>query len=165
MGIAVYTKEFRTAVAADYLGQDLIAMLINAPQLGLGEIPTKENINDSINLTMQEAASLEVGNSKGYKRFIVTLEEPTYDEINKRAIFNVTSKFIAKGGSIGPFTHLCYATQTNLNGATDANGNNAGDTQGILVKVEPVDFAPNTIAENVFYTHVTQFIVSTRIFS
>jgi hypothetical protein len=165
MGISIYTKEFVTSLAEEYLGNNLVAMLLNAPDLGIEEVPTSEQLQNTIDLTMAEAANLEVNNSNNYKRAIITLPTPEYKASNKTLTYSVTSEFIAIEGDIGPFTHIAYATQTNLTDATDENGNNAGDVQGVLVKVEALEFAPLSISPNIFYNHVTNFIISTRIFN
>ncbi len=157
--ISTYTTEIQESFLQEYLGYNLIAILIYKPSLGITDSPTPTELAARKSLTMLDASALEVVLGHGYKRAIV---QPTLVALegSERIQLAAEAKFIADStGAIAAATHICYVRGANLIGAAPANGNNRGDTAGILIKVEPLANAPLSIAAGVTFIHQTIFEV------
>ena len=157
--IPQYTTEFKQ----DYLNQisyNLTAFLISKPSLGLTDAPTLPQLAARKALTMAVAAASEITATNGYERFFIDTVE-AIDNVDGTSEFTVTSTFTPDAStSLAPFTHICYAYNTAVIGATSLNGNNRGSTVGTLIKVEPIISAPLTVTSPAVFTHTTTFKVS-----
>lgn len=157
--IPQYTTEFKQ----DYLNQisyNLTAFLILKPSLGLNDAPTLPQLAARKALTMTTASVDEIAVTNGYERvFIDTVE--IIDNVDGTSEFTVISTFTPDADeALAPFTHICYAYNTAVLGATSINGNNRGSSVGTLIKVEPIIAAPLTITSPAVFTHTTTFKVS-----
>lgn len=162
--IPTYTNEYREGVILEYLSFNLVSFLIYKPSLGLSDSPTVSELEGRRNLTMNIAASAEVGsaNLNGYKRQIVSLSEPTDSSITSSTNVQGTTEFTAQGGSIGPFTHIVIARGADLRNITVSNGNNRGNNTGTVIFVEPVIEGPIILQAPFTYQHTFNFTISTR---
>lgn len=141
---ATITKEIKTYFITNTIGYNLVALLINRPTLGITNSPTNDQLLLRENLTMATAVDQEVS-STGYQRYIATVDSEDIVYSNGQATVNVTATFTAPtNSSIGPFTHIVWTRGANLIGATSANGNNRGNTNGTIWKVELVNQVANT---------------------
>jgi hypothetical protein len=143
---ATITKEIREFFITDTIGYNLVAFLINMPSLGNTDTPTNDQLLNRENLTMASAAAQEV-TATSYARYIASIDPTDIVEDNDGKFFiSVTAVFTPTSDNpIGPVTHVVWARGANLVGATELNGNNRGDTTGIVYKVEPLVAAPQTL--------------------
>lgn len=155
--IPTITNDFYNFLLLESVSYNLVAILINKPTLGLTDLPTADELKLRKELTVTSAVSQEIS-SVGYKRFILEVEESDVEIDSNSTTFSVEleSSFVAPStNSLGPFTHICYIRGANLIGANNANGNNRGDTTGVIYKVEPINNAPLTLQAGATFTHVT----------
>ena len=150
----IITNEFYRYLINQATGYNMAAILINMPSLGLTDSPTSDQLINRRQLTLVNAVAQEIALTGGYQRSIITLPSTITTDSNNNFTLSITATFTASG-AMGPFTHICYVKGANLVGATTSNGNNRGDTTGILYKVEPVITAPLTIQANVTFSHTT----------
>jgi hypothetical protein len=131
------------------INTNLVVILINRPQLGIGTVLTPAEIDARLNITMAQAALWEISS---YSRFIVTtpiITIPT--RTAPTASLVATATFTPSGGPIGPFTHALVVRGANLVGASPANGNNRGSNVGTVVHIETVVSAPLSVAPPAVY--------------
>lgn len=161
--IETYTQEFREDLVEHYLSKDLVAFLIHLPSLGITDTPTSNQLEQRKLLTMMAASAAEIEVQHGYKRSLVAVT--AYPPLNPyQTIYDLTSTFTAAAnGDFPEATHICYACGVNLTNPTNGNGNHRGDTQGTLIKVEPLFNAPLTIRAGVTFTHSTSFKITSQI--
>ena len=131
--------EIRNSIV-EFLSRNIVAFLIYYPELGLTDTPTLEEYERRKGLSMTEASNREVGGYylNGYQRFIPRPDEIYISQTHPFMYIKLEPKFQAIDGVIGPFTHICLATDVNVYGANPSNGNNRGDGQGSLILVKPV---------------------------
>lgn len=160
--IPTYTTEYLDKIYEDYVGFNLVAFLINRPALGITNTPSVGELDLRRSLTMQIAASYEIALTNGYSRSIITLiKDPASTTTD--VIYTGTATFTANSsGALSSATHICFARGANLNGGTTLNGQNRGNTQGTLIKVEPLLNAPLSIPASTTLTHNTSFKLSSR---
>jgi hypothetical protein len=142
--IPTITKEVQETIA-NYISTGISCFLINYPDLGLDTQPNTEQYNLRKMLTMERAVLYELPLGGGYKRFIPDLV--TNAQLLDLQRLTINAKFIATSGPIGPFTHVCVAMATNLIGANTSNGNNRGNSSGVLIASIPVyrSMGPNNL--------------------
>ena len=162
--IPTYTTEIRRSIIDTYLSFNLVAILINRPSLGLTDTPTNTEMNERRNLTMAQVIASEIGSTslKGYKRQIITVNPGATVAGTTLSQNSIVVTFqAAPGTSLDPFTHIVYVRGANLTLATDLNGNNRGNVSGTVVLVEPIQFAPVTLAHPSTFQHTLDLKVST----
>lgn len=139
--IPVITKELKQSVVS-YLTNSCVGLLIYMPQLGLSRNPTGEEFERRRNLTMEEAASHEIGglNLHGYQRSAATLNIQTTDSYT-RVVYTV--EFQAYEGSMDPFTHVCICRGVPIIN-DPVTGNGRGSSTGQVIAVMPVVDRPNS---------------------
>lgn len=150
MGIPTYTNLIKENIIKNYLGSNLVVVLINNPNLGITDSPTVQQLNARRNLTMIDVFNTEIGgnNLNGYARAIVNNSNINPIIVNTdltEAEINVS--FTAVGGVMGPFSHIVVVRGANVSGANPlTNGNNRGDTTGNIIFIEPItnNAAPET---------------------
>lgn len=156
------TKELKTYFINNTIGYNLVALLINMPSLGVTSSPTNDQLLLRENLTMATAVAQEVAIGTSYKRHIIQFDSEDIVYSNGQATINVTVTFtpLATTNTIGPFTHVVWARGANLVGANSGNGNNRGDTTGIIWKVQSVVAAPITITYPVVFSSTTDITIT-----
>lgn len=160
--IPTYTTEYSTKLFEDYLGFNLVAFLISRPSLGLTDTPSIAELDARRALTMMQAAAYEIALTNGYARSILTLVKNPASTTTD-LIYTATATFTASSaGALSSATHICFARGANLTGGNAANGQNRGNTQGTLIKVEPLLNAPLSISASTTLTHSTSFKLSSR---
>ena len=143
--IPTYTDAIKQGIIQDYLGSNLVVLLINAASLGITDTPTVVQLEARRDYTMVQVFSTEIGATvlNGYARQIVapidiTVTQPT-DELSEAEI---TVTFTANGGDMDAFSHFVVVRGADLTGADPVlNGNNRGNTIGDIIFIEPVDNA------------------------
>lgn len=142
MAIPTYTYSIKDNIIRNYLGSNLVVALINNPNLGITDTPNNQEAEARRNLTMTDIFNTEIGSLSlnGYARAIIVNNTITTNRINTNlteAELNVS--FTATNGDIEPFSHIVAIRGANIIGADPTlNGNNRGDTNGIIIFVEPV---------------------------
>jgi hypothetical protein len=136
-----FTTEYYTGLL-NYTSTNLVALLINRPELGLSSSPTLTQLEARLSLTMEDAVAWELTQS-AYSRAIVTspvIMLPTSTTLTAELIATVTFS-----GIIGPFTHILFTRGANVAGANAGNGNNRGSSNGTIIWIDSVVSAPLTI--------------------
>lgn len=147
MAIPTHTYAIKENIIKNYLGSNLVVVLINNANLGITDTPTAQEQESRATLTMTDVFNTEVGSTSlnGYARAIVSSSSIVTSVINTQlteAEINVS--FTATGGDIEAFSHIVVirgATVTNADPLL--NGNNRGDTNGNIIFVEPVTNTSN----------------------
>ncbi len=163
--LAQHTTQYQNNLVLEYIASNLVALLIYKPDLGLTDFPSDTELLNRRALTMSTAATAELAVLNGYTRRTVALVVASSTDPNT-VIYTSSTTFTASG--TGPFsqaTHICYARGVNLLGGNAGNGNNASDTAGTIIKVEPLLNAPLVVPTSTTFTHTTKFIVSNRLLS
>lgn len=121
----------------NYLLENSCLILINYPEMGFDNTPTQNEINLRKNLDMEEVSLRETSlQNNGYLRSLVGLSSIV--STSKPFARIITGSFKAQGGPIGPFTHVVLARDTNIINADFSNGNNRGDSAGVVISCSPV---------------------------
>lgn len=160
--IPTYTNEIRLKILDTFVSINLVAILINYPELGITDSPSAPQAALRRALTMQIVATKELALTGGYQRSIITLPASTPDstDLNRSnssgiATFQPISTF-------APCTHIVYARGANLSGVDPSNGNNRGNTLGTVIFVEPIVGAPLTLSNPTVFQHNFTFSTTTR---
>ncbi len=160
--IETYTQEFRENLINEYVRAGLVAFLIRIPSLGVTDTPTTLQLEARKGLTMLEAVEAEIAVLNGYKRALVAATLNPSSNLYQ-TYYNLTSTFEASiEGNFPEATHICYARGANVTDMTNANGNNRGDTQGTLIKVEPLEGAPLILGSGTTLTHNSIFRLTSQ---
>lgn len=151
-----FTNEYYTGLI-NYTNTNLVAFLINRPELGISNSPTLSQLEERLSLTMPDAVAWELTNTS-YSRSIITapiVNLPTSTTLSAELIANATFS-----GTIGPFTHIVFARGANIAGANLANGNNKGSSQGTIIWIDAVTSAPISITPPATYTYTLTLPIS-----
>jgi hypothetical protein len=144
--IPTYTYAIKEKIIKDYLGSNLVVLLINNNNLGITDAPSSTQLEARQNYNINNLATQEIGaaNLNGYKRHVIlnnsivpNIISPTLTEVN------LTASFTAVGGNFDLFSHIVVLRGANLTNITTLNGNNRGDTTGTIVYIEPVQNTAN----------------------
>ncbi|MFO0089607.1 MAG: hypothetical protein ACK518_02165 [bacterium] len=144
-----FTNEYYTGII-NYTTSNLVALLINRPELGLSNSPTLPQLEARLNLNMTTAVTWEL-NQATYSRAIVT--NPIINLPTSNVLTAELTASVSFNGTIGPFTHIVFTRGANVAGANPANGNNRGSNQGTIVWIEAVLSAPLTVTAPATYTY------------
>lgn len=140
--IPTYTTSIKEGIISNYLGVNLVVLLINNASLGITDTPTQVQLDARAAYTMTNVFSTEIGATvlNGYARQIVLPGDiiPTVvtSELTEAEI---TVAFTAVG-DMDAFSHFVVVRGADLSGAdATGNGNNRGSTIGDIIFIEPVD--------------------------
>lgn len=160
--IETYTQEFRENLVNEYVRIGLVAFLIRMPSLGITDTPTTNQLEARKALTMLEAAEAEIAVTNGYKRALVAVTLNPASNLYQ-TYYNLVATFEASlEGNFPEATHICYARGANVIDMNNDNGNNRGDTQGTLIKVEPLEGAPLILGTGTTLIHNSIFRLTSQ---
>ena len=156
--IPTYPTIFRTNLFNNYLLIDVVAILIYDPLLGVTDSPSAAELTARRAYTVTDAVANEIGGValNSYERSIVTIDPLVEDIPLQTTEVTITATFApSSGNTYDDATHIVYIRNANVIGATPANGNNRGDIQGDIIKLEPLVGAPVTLSNPTVLTHIT----------
>lgn len=158
--ISNYSIDLPINIITQYLSFNVVAILINDPELGLTDNPSPAEVIRRTNLDMNRVISKEITLTGGYSRAICTVDVPIADVSQQSASTTIRASF-TPSALFNPCTHVVYVSQANLIGADpQANGNNRGDSEGVVLKVAPLEFAPIQLDSPITYQFNTNLILS-----
>lgn len=158
--LPTYTDSVAASFIDNYLAYQLAAILINAPSLGLTDVPSESEMTARRTLTMVDVAGYELTNDS-YRRMFIQLAAAA--PLEGLLVSSATTTFVGPtNAAIGPATHIVYARGVLQSGANNSNGNNRGSTQGQVILVEPLSGAPLSLSYPYTLTHTVTFRAGSR---
>lgn len=158
--ISTYSIDLPIKLITDYISFNVVAILVNDSELGLTDTPSPLEVIRRTNLDMFRVISKEISTNGGYARSICNVDTPIADASQNQASTTIRASFTPTG-LYDPCTHIVYVTNASLVGADpQANGNNRGNVEGIVIKVAPLEQAPLQFDNPVTYNFNTNVILS-----
>lgn len=158
--LSTYSIDLPIKLITEFISFNVVAILVNDPELGLTDTPTPAEVIRRTNLDMFRVISKELPLNGGYSRSICIVDTPIADASQNQSSTTIRASFTPTG-LFQPCTHIVYVTNANLVGANPvANGNNRGNVEGTVIKVAPLESAPLEFNSPVTYNFNTNIILS-----
>lgn len=136
--IPTLSKDILEDFGHHYVNLGLGALLVQRPELGLTDTPTAQELKLRKESTLEDLIPYEVGGImlNGYKRCFI--ERPNTTFTSNSVVLDFLVQWEAINRPMGPFTHYVLCKNLNKFRAGTKNGNNRGDTSGVIIGVQPV---------------------------
>lgn len=170
--IPTYTYAIKEKLITDYLGGNLVVALINAPDLGITDTPSTQQLNARRTYTMNNVFTTEIGVTalNGYARQIVDPLDITVTQVDTNlSEAEISVSWTAVDGDMEPFSHFVVIRGAELTNADPiVNGNNRLSTIGTIIFIEPVNNianpgVPYIITENLTFNYTFKLLSSSEI--
>jgi len=121
-----------------YINLGLGAILVQLPDLGTTNTPNAQELKLRRQSTLSNLVPYEVGGVmlNGYKRCFINNPNITYTTTS--VILDFLVEWEAYNKPMGPFTHYVLCKGLNKFRTSIKNGNNRGNSEGIVLGIQPV---------------------------